>query len=122
MPDLPADILDLVTELESQDPQALVAVLDAYGFYLYASPNHLPAMGYSSAELLDAHLSQIVHRAEHRAAYVLRTISVFYTRPLQFSSRIVSKDGDRINITGTLRHYRDESGARYFITSIKPVQ
>jgi len=119
MKDLPIVVTNQVKQLESQDPQALVAVFDAYGDYLYASATHEGALGYTSAELLDMHLAEVVDPAEHRGAYVLRTISVFYTRPIPFSSRLIAKSGARVPVSGTLRHIRADSGVRYFITCVR---
>jgi PAS domain S-box-containing protein len=120
-PSPPPSIVEYVKELESKDAGILVAVFDRDGYYLYASANHEPALGYTAEELLNMHLSQVVDKAEHRAAWVLRTIAVFYTRPIPFSTRLVSKSEKLVPITGTLSHLRDSRGEMYFITSVKPV-
>lgn len=115
---LPSSIMAQIQQLESQDPQALVAVFDAFGYYLYASAGHEQVLGYTAEELLKSHLSKIVDLPEHHAAYVLRTISVFYRRPIPFSSRLVAKSGTLIPVAGTLQHFRAPNGVRYFLTSV----
>ncbi|MDF2461540.1 MAG: hypothetical protein K0S68_943, partial [Candidatus Saccharibacteria bacterium] len=86
---LPSFVMSHVKELESKDAEAVIAVFDATGYYLFASRNHTEAIGYSPEELLTMHLSQVVDPAEHHPAWVLRTISVFYSGPLKFSSRLI---------------------------------
>ena len=116
---LPPQIVEYVQQLESGDSEALVAVFDIHGYYLYASPNHKQVLGYTADELLKMHLSQLVDKSEHHAAWVLRTISVFYTKPVHFSTRLVAKSGNVIGIAGTMRHMRQD-GYRYFVTYTKP--
>jgi PAS domain S-box-containing protein len=121
-PELPPQIELLVGHLESQDPEALVAVFDRDGFYLYASPNHEPAIGYTEAELITMHLSQTVDSSLHHAAWVLRTISVFSSKPIHFSSLLVAKSGRPVRIAGTLQHVRTTAkDERFFVTFTKPV-
>jgi PAS domain S-box-containing protein len=96
-----------------------VAVVDAYGYYLYASPGHEQVLGYTAEELQTTHLAKIVDSPAHRAAYVLRTISVFYNRPIPFTSSLVARSGSRVHVAGTLQHFREPDGVRYFITSVR---
>jgi PAS domain S-box-containing protein len=119
---LPRQIVEYVEELESDDASAMVAVFDADGYYLYASPNHEQALGFTSQDLLSKHLSQTVDKQEHHAAWVLRTISVFHTRPMKFSSHLVAKSGELIHVAGTLRHMREPRRPMYFVTCVKPVR
>jgi PAS domain S-box-containing protein len=120
MNSLPPAIASVARDLEARDAEAIVAVFDEFGHYLYASPNHQDALGYTQAELELMHLSDVVEKAEHRAAYVLRTIIVFYSRPIRFSSHLVSKAGELVEVSGTLRHTRDQ-GTMYFLTSVRVV-
>ncbi len=115
---LPPSVVKYVKELESEDPGILVAVFDKDGYYLYASPNHEQVLGYTPEYLLTRHLSRIVDPREHRAAWLLRTLAVFYTRPIQFSTRLVAKSGERVHVAGTLRHLRGPHNEMYFITSV----
>jgi PAS domain S-box-containing protein len=116
---LPAEVAKYVAELESKDAGALVAAFDSDGYYLYASPNHEQALGYATDELLRMHLSHAVHWREHHAAWVLRTIAVFYARQIPFSSRLVAKSGKLVPIAGTLHHLRLSEHKMYFITFSK---
>jgi len=118
---LPQKVLKCVASLESADSGALVAAFDKDGFYVYASANHLEAVGYSDDELLKIHLSEIVDKSYHHAAWVLRTVSVFYANPIRFSTRIVAKSGDLVQIAGTLRHIREPREPMYFVTCTKVV-
>jgi PAS domain S-box-containing protein len=118
-PGLPPSIQELADRLANDDAEVLVAVFDRYGNYLLASDNHLQAVGYTAAELVEMNLAQLVIKDDHRAAWVLRTISVFYTRPMHFASRLVAKSGAVIKVAGTLTHVQDAKGDRYFITSVR---
>lgn len=118
--DLPGKVLEYVERLELEHATALVAVFDRHGFYLYASPNHEAALGYTADELMGMHLSQTVEPSKHHAAWVLRTISVLYSQPLPFSTRLVGKNGDLVAISGTVRHLRDTTGDLYFVTCVNP--
>lgn len=120
-PDLPPHILAYVESLEASDEQALVAVFDRDGYYLYASANHEQILDYTADELLRLHLSQVVEESQHHAAWVLRTVSVFHTKPLPFSTRLVAKSGQLVPISGILRHIHRPGGERYFVTVVKPV-
>ena len=120
-PHLPPQVTQYVAELESKDSGALVAVFDRNGYYLYATPNHQQAVGYAPGELLGMNLAQVVDRSEHHAAWVLRTISVLYTKPIHFSSRLAAKSGELIPISGTLRHIHDPHSDRYFVTCVNVV-
>ena len=117
---LPPKVQAYVSELESLDPEALVAVFDRDGYYLYASPNHRSSLGYTSGELQSMHLSQVVVVSDHHAAWVLRTVAVFRSRPIPFSSRLVSKAGELVRVSGTLLHLRTSELDRYFVTSVHP--
>lgn len=117
---LPRQIVEYVMECESKDPQALVAIFDRDGYYLYATANHQPALGYSASELTSMHLSEVVDPPLHHAAWVLRTVSVFYTKPIHFSSRLVAKSGKLVHVSGTLRHIHEPGNDRYFVTCVKP--
>jgi hypothetical protein len=116
---LPVQISDYIAQLESQDPAALVAAFDRYGFYLYATPNHEPVIGYSAADLLTMNLTQVINQPEHHAAWVLRTISVLYSKPIPFSTKLVAKPGHLVRISGTLRHISVPEGGMYFVSSVK---
>jgi len=116
---LPSRITKLIEELEAQDPDALVAVFDALGYYHYASANHQEILDYTADELLKIHLSKIVDPAYHHRAFVLRTISVFYDRPIRFSSNLITKAGHRVQVAGTLQHFRDPGDERFFITFVR---
>ena len=116
---LPALITEHIQRLESADPEALIAVFDEYGNYLYVSPNHELATGYTIDELLSMHLSQTLHPTDHNAAYVLRTISVFYPRPIPFSGRVITKSGAHVKISGTIQHRRSPEGTMYFVSSVR---
>jgi len=117
---LPSQVVEYIEELESQDSEALVAAFDRNGYYLYATPNHDQVIGFTANDLLSKNLAQIVDQAEHHAAWVLRTISVFYSKPIPFSSRLVAKSGARIRVSGTLRHIAGSKGEMFFVTSTKP--
>jgi PAS domain S-box-containing protein len=119
MPKLPPSIVSEVQKLASEGDDQVIAVFDANGFYLYASPNHKEAIGYTEEELLEMHLSQVVDKPEHHNAWVLRTISVFYSGPMSFSSYLSRKSGERVKVAGTLRHFRVPGGVRYFITCVR---
>ena len=116
---MPRHITAYVQELESNDPQALLAIFDRDGYYLYATPNHEQAIGYTTQELTSMHLSQTVDPPLHHAAWVLRTVSVLYTKPIQFSSRLVTKSGEIVHISGNLRHLHEPGSDRYFVTSVR---
>jgi PAS domain S-box-containing protein len=117
--DLPINVSEYVHDRESEDAEALVAVFDRNGNYLYASDNHLEAVGYAADELTQLNLAQLVIKSDHHAAWVLRTISVLYIHPLQFSSRLMAKSGVVVPVAGTLAHQQDERRERYFITCVR---
>ena len=118
---LPARVAEYLERLESDDPEALTAVLDRNGYYLYASPNHDRAVGYTADELETMNLAQVVDLPFHHAAWVLRTIVVLTSKPIPFSSRLVTKSGVRVRIAGTLAHMNVPEKGLYFITSARPV-
>jgi PAS domain S-box-containing protein len=117
---LPPPVIEYVRELEFQDAGALVAVFDKDGYYLYASPNHEHALGYTAQELESMHLSDTVHRPHHHAAWVLRTVAVLHAKPMRFSSTLVSRTGELVPVSGTLRHMRERGGEMHFITFVRP--
>jgi PAS domain S-box-containing protein len=119
MSQLPDIVTKRVRELEAEDPTALVAVFDPFGYYLYASPHHRPVLGYTPRELLEINLAQVVERADHNAVFMLRTIVTIYTKPVTFSAHLLTKKGERVKLSGHLYHIRHE-GERYFLTSTKP--
>jgi PAS domain S-box-containing protein len=117
----PPSILKRATDLESKDPRNVVAIFDRDGYYLYASANHDQALGYTPDELTQMHLSTIVHKPDHHAAWVLRTIVALSPKPIHFSSRLVAKSGSLVHVSGDLRHVREPHGEMYFITCVKIV-
>jgi len=116
---LPVQVTNYIEELESTDPEALVAVFDRNGYYLYATPNHDSAIGFTPEVLLRMNLTEIIDKRDHHAAWVLRTISVLYAKPIPFSSRLVAKSGDLVPISGTLRHISVPGGEMYFVSFVR---
>ena len=90
--ELPQRVTEYVEELESRDAGALVAVFD-----------------------------RNIDRAEHHAAWVLRTFAVLYSEPLPFSMQLVAKTGEPVPIAGSLRHMREPQVERFFVTSVDVV-
>jgi PAS domain S-box-containing protein len=117
---LPIPVAEYVEQLESEESEALVAAFDRYGYYLYASSNHNRVIGFTATELEGMNLAQIIDQPFHHAAWVLRTISVIYAKPVPFSSRLVSKTGGLVRISGTLLHISTPEGERYFVSRSRP--
>ncbi|WP_126424713.1 bifunctional diguanylate cyclase/phosphodiesterase [Brevibacillus marinus] len=98
--------------LISENSSDLIAVIDAEGYILYASPSHKLQLGHDTAELENSHLLQWIHEDDREiAAAGIHQTSAARNRSPHLEFRFRTKSGRYVYLEASINPILHQSGA-----------
>ncbi|MBW4061033.1 PAS domain-containing protein [Candidatus Saccharibacteria bacterium] len=112
---------DEVKQFEKRQPEAIVALYSFDNRCRFASATHRTILGYSQAEMIGKHWSEVVSPEDHAHANLAGNDAVLLGQSIEFGLRVLTKAGERVPLRGAARILTDADSDEYYLLFIAEV-